>query len=116
VIKADAFTDRLVKQRDRTLARRVHAKGQGFTIQDNVCFQDNESAIRLGVNGRASASRRSRHMDIRFFYMKDLCDKKLVTIKYCPTDEMEGDFFTKPIQGKKFHKFRRRIMGMDDCS
>ena len=91
---------------------RYFLENQSMDIKDNICFQDNESSIRLGVNGRASATKRSRHLDIRFFYMKDLCDKKLVTIKYCPTDEMDGDFQTKPLQGKKYHRFRRRIMGM----
>jgi len=30
---------------------------------------------------------------------------------YCPTDEMIGDFMTKPLQGKKFLNFREAIMG-----
>ena len=88
-------------------------EAQGMKINENILYQDNESAIKMGVNGRASATKRSRHLDIRFFYITDLVEKKLVTIKYCPTDEMTGDFFTKPLQGKKFIKFRRLVMGMD---
>jgi len=28
-----------------------------------------------------------------------------------PTTEMIGDFFSKPLQGKLFEKFRKKIMG-----
>jgi hypothetical protein len=33
-----------------------------------------------------------------------------VSIEYCPTGEMDVDFFTKPLQGSLFQKFRDRIM------
>ena len=32
-------------------------------------------------------------------------------VKYCPTDDMIEDFMTKPLQGSKFKKFRRLIIG-----
>ena len=95
---------------------RYFLEQQGYGIKDNVLYQDNQSAIRLESNGRASAGKRSRHLDIRFFFITDQVKKGLVTIKYCPTDEMDADFFTKPLQGKKFQKFRRRIMGMSPLS
>jgi hypothetical protein len=38
-------------------------------------------------------------------------DAKELDIQYCPTNEMVGDFFTKPLQGKKFTLFRKIIMG-----
>ena len=91
---------------------RYFLEHQGFKVKDNICYQDNESAIKLGVNGRASSTKRTRHLDIRLFYMADLVEKQLVTIKYCPTDEMDGDLQTNPLQGKKYHRFRRQIMGM----
>ena len=56
----------------------------------------------------------SRHINIRYFFIKDRHDKKELTIKYCPMDEMIGDFFTKPLQGKKFQKFRKIIMGLKE--
>ncbi len=38
-------------------------------------------------------------------------EKGNVTIEYCPTLEMIGDYMTKPLQGKLFEKFRKEIMG-----
>ena len=40
-------------------------------------------------------------------------EKGSIIVKYCPTDEMLGDYMTKANQGKKFHQFWRAIMGMD---
>jgi hypothetical protein len=43
--------------------------------------------------------------------MTDQVEKGNVQIEYCPTDDMIGDFMTKPLQGDKFRKFKRAIMG-----
>ena len=78
---------------------------------NHILFQDNESAILLQKNGSESSSRRTRHINIRYFFVKDRVDAKELDIQYCPTNEMVGDFFTKPLQGKKFTLFRKIIMG-----
>ena len=38
-------------------------------------------------------------------------EKGNVLIEYCPTDDMTADYLTKPLNGKKFVKFRNEIMG-----
>ena len=35
-------------------------------------------------------------------------------VSHCPTDRMVADFFTKPLQGTSFRKFRNHIMNHDD--
>ena len=35
-------------------------------------------------------------------------------VSHCPTDCMVADFFTKPLQGTSFRKFRNHIMNHDD--
>ena len=37
-----------------------------------------------------------------------------ITIEYCPTKEMCGDYFTKPLAGALFKKFRDIILGIND--
>ena len=43
--------------------------------------------------------------------MKDRIDKNELSVEYCPTDLMVADYFTKPLQGSLFKKFRSIIMG-----
>lgn len=84
---------------------------QGHSIIHNFFEQDNESAIKMEKNGRASAGQKSRHINIRYFFIKDQSEDLGVTIRHCPTLQMLGDFFTKPLQGNLFRKFRDVILG-----
>jgi hypothetical protein len=80
-------------------------EGQGNTLVENILEKDNESAIKLETNGRQSAGPKSRHIDIRYFWMKDRVKSEGITIRHCPTLQMVADFFTKPLQGTLFRKF-----------
>jgi hypothetical protein len=86
-------------------------KAQGYEITENLFMQDNESAIKLEKNGRASAGQRTRHMDIRYFWIKDRVKQENIKITYCPTEAMLADFLTKPLQGNLFRKLRAALMG-----
>ena len=59
----------------------------------NTLFQDNQSSIKLERNDRNSCTGRSRHIDIRYFWVKDMMDKKEIKIEYCPTEDMLVNFF-----------------------
>ena len=37
-----------------------------------------------------------------------------MSVKYCPADDMIGDYQSVPLQGAKFQKFYRAIMGLID--
>eukprot|EP00980_Cylindrotheca_fusiformis_P022096 scaffold8982_cov74-Cylindrotheca_fusiformis.AAC.1 len=63
-------------------------------------------------NGRQSAGQKSRHINIRYFFIKDRVASGEITLLYCPTGEMLGDFFSKPQQGGMFRQFRDVIMGV----
>ena len=77
----------------------------------NRLHQDNQSAILLEEKGMASVGKRSRHINVRYFFIRDLVDRGLVEIKYCPTEGMVADFLTKPLQGSLFLRFKNRILG-----
>ena len=85
-------------------------EAQGFDLETNLIYRDNTSSMKLEQNGRASASKRTRHFDIKYFYITDLIQRKECDIKYCPTAEMVGDYHTKPLTGALFKKFRDKIM------
>ena len=57
-------------------------ESQGYKIADNVLFQDNQSAIKMEQNGKRSCTGNSRHVNIRYFFVKDLIDKKQVRVIY----------------------------------
>ena len=85
-------------------------KEQGYEETTSIMYQDNQSAILLEKNGTKSSSKRTRHMNIRYFYITDRVKKGDLAIKYCPTGEMIADFLTKPLQGSKFINFRKAIL------
>jgi hypothetical protein len=87
-------------------------EAQGYQVQDNILFQDNKSAILLQKNGKASSSKRMKHVNIRYFIITDHVDKGDVSLVWCLTGDMIRDFMTKPLQGALFWNFRDQIMGM----
>ncbi len=88
-------------------------EAQGYKIDDNIIFQDNKSAILLETNGKQSASQRTRHLNIRYFFITDQVEQGNIVIRFCPTDGMIADFMSKPLQGDKFWKFRKEIMNLE---
>ena len=88
---------------------------QGHVV-NNIVYQDNKSSILLEKNGRASSSKRTRHINIRYFSVKDHVDRGTIRIEHCPTKEMIADYFTKPLQGVQFYKLRDHIMNIDPSS
>jgi hypothetical protein len=86
-------------------------EAQGYGTQ-SILAQDNQSTIRLSDNGKASSGRGTRHINIRYFFITDRIARKEIAVQYCPTKEMVADYFTKPLQGELFYKFRDQIMGL----
>ena len=99
-----------------TLWLRHFLQEQGYDNKTNIFEQDNESAIRLEKNGWASAGKKSRHINIRYFFIKDRNKEGEITIRHCPTEQMLADFFTKPLQGNLFRHFRDIILGYKPIS
>ena len=85
---------------------------QGYTVTDNIVHQDNQSAMKLEQNGKTSSTRRTRHMEIRYFFITDNIKRDKLSIKYCPTEDMLGDYFTKPQQGSRMRKSRVSILNL----
>ena len=93
---------------------RQFMEGQGYSITDNVVYQDNQSAMLLEKNGQQSSTKRTRHLDIRYYFVTDRIRKKQLHVEYCPTGDMWADIHTKPLQGATFAKFRRLILNLQD--
>ena len=48
---------------------------QGYDVFDNIVYQDNKSSIILEKNGKASISKRTKHMNTRYYYVTDCIEK-----------------------------------------
>ncbi|CAI7870664.1 unnamed protein product [Closterium sp. NIES-53] len=63
-------------------------------------FCDNQSAIRIAnKNGFAN---RTKHIALRYFFVKDEIEKGKLDLSYCPTSEMAADYLTKKLGKQKF--------------
>jgi hypothetical protein len=91
---------------------RYFLEAQGYAVSENIVYQDNKSAILLEKNGKASSSKRTKHINIRYYFVTDRINQKELTVEWCPTGDMIGDFMTKPTQGALFKRFRDQIMGV----
>jgi len=85
---------------------------QGYNMDPSILYQDNMSAILLEKNGKASSSKRTKHIKVKYFYIKEKVDNGEIEIEHCPTDQMWTDINTKPKQGTVYHKFRGHVMGI----
>jgi hypothetical protein len=86
---------------------------QGHTVKDNIVYQDNQAAILLERNGKSSCGKRTKHIKTRFFFVTDRISAGEVSVDWCPTEDMTGDFWTKPLQGSQFKRMRDLIMGVN---
>ena len=62
--------------------------GLGCNLYKNILYQDNECTIKMKKNGRNLCTGNSRHIYIRFFFVKDRVNKETFSIKYCHTSLM----------------------------
>jgi hypothetical protein len=85
-------------------------QAQGYNINHVVSFEDNQSTIKLITNNTAS-SNRTKHIKIRYFWIKDKIDSGDVILKYKKTEEMIADLMTKALVGSQFAYLRRLLMG-----
>jgi len=98
----------------QALWTRYFLESQGHEVKDSVIYQDNQSAILLEKNVSGSSGKRTRHINVRYFFVAYCIKKGDVSIKYCPTGENLADIFTKPLQGSLFKSFRNSILNISD--
>ncbi|XP_037870990.1 uncharacterized protein LOC119629381 [Bombyx mori] len=73
-----------------------------------VLFVDNKSAISMAKN--YENSKRTKHIDIRFHYIKDLVVNKVISIEHICTNENLADVMTKSLSTDKFYKCIKKFL------
>ena len=51
----------------------------------------------------------SKHIEIRYFYIRDMVQKGSIKLQYVSTDEQVADALTKPLSRVKFEYFRDKL-------
>jgi hypothetical protein len=53
------------------------------------------SAMLMETNGKESSRKRTKHINVRYVFIKYRVGAGEITIKHCPTNDMMADHFTK---------------------
>jgi hypothetical protein len=93
---------------------RYFTEAQGYKLSESVLNQDNMSVMLLETNGKESSSKRTKHINVQHFFIKDRVASSEITIKNCSTDDMLADSFTKSVQGNQFRRLRSQIQGIPE--
>ena len=70
--------------------------------------------VLLEKNRKKYSTKNTKHINVRYYFIKDRVDTRDIVNKHCPTEEMCGDHFTKSLQVALFRKFRSEIMNIPD--
>jgi hypothetical protein len=83
---------------------------QGYDIGPVAVGEDNQSVLAM-FEKRSVGLARTRHINVRYFFVVDRVGSGELKITYVPTQEMVADCMTKPLMGKAFGKLRAMLMG-----
>jgi hypothetical protein len=92
---------------------RTFVTAQGYDVGPVVLHQDNMSCMALVKKG-SPASEKSRHIGIRYFWVKELVDGKQAIVRHLSTKLMHANVLTKAVQGKQFIDERDRLTNWYD--
>jgi hypothetical protein len=82
----------------------------GFNIdKPSILYQDNKSTIVMSEKGHGNF-RRTKHINIRYFYIKNMIDDNIIQMIHLPTNDMISDILTKPLTGSKFIYLRNLLL------
>ena len=65
---------------------------------------DNDGAIASTTNPLSSA--RTKHIDVRFHFLRELVRSKTVSVEYVPTKKRRADILPKALVGANFKPYR----------
>lgn len=88
------------------LRRLFNEIGEG-TAKATTIFEDNQSCLSFVKAERTT--KRSKHIDTKMHFVKDLCDQGDLELIYCPSGEMIADALTKPLGAVRFRELLERM-------
>jgi hypothetical protein len=76
-------------------------------MDSTIIHCDNQRCVKLSKN--PVFHDKSKHIEIKYHYIKDMVHRKEVHLQYLPTHEKIAYIFTKPLARMKFEYFRERL-------
>jgi hypothetical protein len=73
-----------------------------------ILYEDNKSCIQFTKNN--SVHKRSKHIDQRYHYIRELVLENKIKLEYIPTELNIADMFTKPLSSERFIMLRDKFM------
>ena len=73
---------------------------------------DNDGAISPANNSLSPA--RTKHIDVRFHFIRELTTSKTISVEYVPTKEQRADILTKALAGAIFKEHRDFLMNLHE--
>lgn len=67
--------------------------------EPTTIYEDNQSCLKLIEEEKLT--NRSKHIDVKYYYVKDYIERQIVRCVYCPTEEMIADHLTKPLHATR---------------
>ena len=61
-------------------------------------------------NKVGKSDKRTKHVDIRYHFLRDMVDRGATDLEYCPTNQMLADLMTKPLLASRFKEIRAKMM------
>ena len=89
---------------EATWLRRLLSDLNVSTTTPTVLMEDNQGAIAIARNPIIHA--RTKHIDIRYHYVREALQKRIIELRYCPTSDMIADILTKPLNKGRFETLR----------
>ncbi|PNY05352.1 hypothetical protein L195_g001799 [Trifolium pratense] len=75
--------------------------------KSTVIFCDNSSSIKVSKNPIMHG--RMKHIDVRYYFLRDLVKDGTLELKHCSTSDQIADAMTKPLKLESFTKFREML-------
>jgi hypothetical protein len=75
----------------------------GQMLDPTLIDCDNQSCVKLSENPVSHA--RSKHVETKYHYIRDMVQRKPILVQYLPTDEQIANVLTKPLAKSKFVYF-----------
>lgn len=79
----------------------------GITLKATPVYGDNQGSIFIASNPVQES--RTKHIDIRYHYIRECTEKKEVELMFIPGTENPADMFTKNLGRILFYKFRSQL-------